>query len=417
MSMKDLKSKNIPNLDINTIKSFSPLLCVYKKSSPKIKVDTNKMYWDEDTFRKKVNISGNAFMSLCLLELADYFKAFKNIDNVKYNYYHIYNFIVKNQLEFYTSYLRNEQGVFVDKKDATNNVLEEIKFEYKEKDFNFSDQAFLMAAFYKHSLNVTGNDHKNFYEFSMDILKMFLHFKDQLYTLSYKELNKLCLALNIFYDYSKNKEGRLLLLDMCEFLMEAYKNSCMITSEEKAENNCMTYLNFYLCFKNTGIAKFMDESVSIGNKLYDIYDPDLEIFITDISKKEITYSSHEIMLYLLVMLMYSGDAESDYESASESIFKNMVINSGLILSWPDAPNLNDRERYSNYSLNAEDMIDEINFRMPSMPLPESSEFAPVFIKHITYDRKKHTFTQSKTNFDSTRNFSIFFLMIYLFKPQ
>lgn len=154
----------------------------------------------------------------------------------------------------------------------------------------------------------------------------------------------------------------------------------------------------------------------MGKKLYDIYEPDSEVFITDIGKKEITYSSDEIMLYLLVMLMCpADDAESDYEGASESIFKNMVIDSGLVLSWPDAPNLSDRERYDNYSLNTEDMLDEINFRMPSVPLPESSEFAPVFIKHITYDKKKHTFTQSKISFDSTKNFPVFFLIIYLFR--
>lgn len=252
MPLKELKSKNIPNLDINTIKSFSPLLCVYKKSNPKMEMGNNKLHWNEDTFRKKIIISSNAFMSLCLLELADYFKTFENIDNAKYNYYHIYNFIAKNQLKFYTSYLRNAQGVFVDKKDATDNVLEEIKLEYKEKGFNFSDQAFLMAAFYKYSLNASENDHKNFYEFSMDILKMFLHFKNQLYSLSFKELNKLCLALNIFYDYSKNKESRVLLLDMCEFLMETYKSSCMAVSEENVENACMTYLNFTFALKIQG---------------------------------------------------------------------------------------------------------------------------------------------------------------------
>lgn len=413
MSVKELKAKNIPNLDINTIKPFSPLLCVYKKSSPKMVSEDNKVYWDEDTFRKKVTISSNAFMSLCLLELSDYFKTFKDIDSTKYNYYHIYNFIAKSQLEFYTSYLRNEEGVFVDKKDAANNVLEEIKFECKEKNFNFSDQAFLMAAFYKYSSDVSRNEHNAFYEFSMDILKMFLHFKDQLYNISYKELNKLCLALNIFYDYSKNKEGRLLLLDICEFLLETYKNNCMISSEEKVENECMTYLNFYLCSKNTGITKFMDEADLISRKLYDMYDPDSEMFITNIDKKEVTYTSTEIMLYLLVMLICSGDTENDYGSAAESVFKNMVIDSGLILSWPDAPNLNDRERYNNYSLNTEDMIDEINFRVPSMPLPESSELAPVFIKHIVFNRKKNIFTPGKTSFDSEKNFLIFFLIIYL----
>lgn len=414
---KELKVKNIPNIDISSIKSFSPLLCIYKKASPKLIELDNKLCFDEDTFRKKVSIYGNALMTLSLLELADYYSSFKDIDENKFNNFYLYNMIAKKQLEFYTSYLRNEEGVFVDKKDITSNILEEIKFESKDKNFNFSDQALLMAAFYKYSCNKVDSDFKNFYDFSMDIFNMLMNFKDQFYNLSYKELNKLCLGLNIYYDYSKNEDAKLMLLDTCELLMETYNNNFELLNDEKVEYDCMTYLNFYLFYKNTNIVKFMDKADLIGKKLYNLYEIDYEIFSNNIDKKEVTYYCSEIMLYLISMLMCSKDDDNSYNNAAESIFNNMVIDSGLILSWPDAPSINDKEKYKNFSMNADDMIEDINFRMPSMPLPESIEFAPVFIKNIVFNKKKMIFTQGKTNFDSIKNFTIFYLIIYLLKPK
>lgn len=414
---KELKVKNIPNFDINSIKSFSPLLCVYKKASPKLIELDNKLCFDEDTFRRKVSILSNAFMTLSLLELADYYKSFKDIDDNKFNNYYLYNMIVKKQLEFYTSYLRNEEGVFVDKKDITSNILEEIKFEDKDKSFNFSDQALLMAAFYKYSCNKMESDSETFYNFSMDIFKMLRNFKDEFYNLSYKELNKLCLGLNIYYDYSKNEDAKIMLLDVCEFLMETYNSNLEFLNEEKVEYDCMTYINFYLFYKNTNIVKFKDKANLIGKKLYNLYDLDYEIFSNNIDKKEVTYYCSEIMLYLISMVMSSIDDENSYSNVAEAVFNNMVIDSGLILSWPDAPNINDKERYENSSMNADDMIEDINFRMPSMPLPENSEFAPVFIKDIVYNRKKMIFTQGKMNFDSIKNFTIFYLILYLLKPN
>lgn len=55
-------------------------------------------------------------MTLCLLELLDYYRSFENIDSNNYDLYTVYNTLAKEQLEFYSSNLRNGEGVFIDKK-------------------------------------------------------------------------------------------------------------------------------------------------------------------------------------------------------------------------------------------------------------------------------------------------------------
>ena len=97
--------------------------------------------------------------------------------------------------------------------------------------------------------------------------------------------------------------------------------------------------------------------------------------------------------------------------------KKFIINSGILPSWPDAPTLDDYERYRGLTLNSNDMVEESYFRMPNLPTPASSGMASVFSKSIMYNKRKDTFTQSKPSFDSYKNFLNFYLFIYLFKDD
>ena len=100
-----------------------------------------------------------------------------------------------------------------------------------------------------------------------------------------------------------------------------------------------------------------------------------------------------------------------------TIYKKFIINSGLITSWPEAPTLDDYERYRGFTLNSNDMVDESYFRMPNIPTPDSTGVAPIFNKYITYNKRKDSFSIRKNTFDSYRNFLNFFLLIHLFKDE
>jgi hypothetical protein len=417
-SIKELKTKSLSSSDISTFDNFSPLLCLYKKANPKIINIDDNLCWDDENFKKEINIDSNALMTLSLLELCNYYKRFEGIDDKKFSLTKLYMIICKKQLEFYTSHFRNEDGVFVDKKETKDSYNGEVSFEEKDKKFKFSSQALLMAAYYRYAFLSDDEDKISYENFALDILNMFIEFKEDLYVLSYEETLKLTLGLNIFFNYSKNKQCKILLLDLCELLCDRFNNDTLISPDKKLEYDCLKYINYILFYKTTGIIKFKEDAKEIYNRLLSLYNTEKGIFIKTTEKKDITFSCTEISLYVLVCLLHGNvnKEQKDNNSIVLDVFKHQLIDSGIILSWPDTPDLNDIERYTNYTLKSEDLIDEQYFRTPSIPTPESCELASVFIKHVVYSKRKETFKISKISFDSYKNMFIFFLLIYILKP-
>jgi hypothetical protein len=410
--INDFKLKNIPNFDINTFKKFSPLLCVYKKANPKVTASSS-MSWDENTFKKEIVISSNAFMTLTCLELVPYYTQFKDIDSRLYAMSKVYSILARKQLDFYTSYLRNSEGVFVDKKDNSDHLADKYSFEDKSSKFKYSDQALLMSAFYKCGCLPDNKDGDAYKSFALDILKMLIDYKSEIYNLSLEETNKLCLAINIFCKYSDSEDAKLLLLDLSDLLIDKMEEKSE-EEETKVENSTLLYLNLTHAYENTKLLKHKEYSEKIYSGLMKLYDNESGIFLKDSDKKEFDFTSEEIIMYLLCVLEHSKNDSSEKDaSCSVEIYKRQLINSGIVLSWPETPTLDSPERYRNFSLKSEDLIDDHSFRMPSIPTPESSELAPIFTKSIQYSRKKEAFSLKKNTFDSSKNMALLFMLIYL----
>ena len=165
-------NKLYSSIDITTNSNFSPLLCVYRKASPTFIHSKNSNGFDEETFKKEINPGTNALMSLCLLELLDYYRSFENIDKNIYSINEIYRNLTKDQLDFYSTHLRNREGVFVDKKNLLENNTKNFNLVDKDKKFKFSDQAFMMLAYYLYSYKNPNDEFSDAYkEFSLEILK------------------------------------------------------------------------------------------------------------------------------------------------------------------------------------------------------------------------------------------------------
>ncbi|MDP4144600.1 MAG: hypothetical protein Q8936_09020 [Bacillota bacterium] len=414
IKFSELKTKNIPNNDISIFKAFSPLLCLYKKGDNKFELIDGELIWNEKKFKKTIVISGNAFMTLSILELADYYKKFKNIHPNKYYLSSIYTAAAKKQLEFYAANLRNFEGVFVDKKDISDSVTQEIKLEEKNNKFKFSDQALLMAAYYKYANNNEDKENESYKMFALDIFNMFLQFRDEIYALPMSDLLTLCLALNIFYEYSGTIEAKALLLDIFEFTIDKYFLN-QVTCRDDLFTQCMLCLNSIMLYKSTNLSKFKDYLSSHIEKLIELYDHNYGIFSKNPTEKLEEFSCEEIMLYVINLLMYYEleSSTNDIGSILADVFKHQVINSGIIGSWPDPPNLDDPERYNNCSFKSEDLIGDQHFKLSTIPSPETSELAPLFIKSVVYNRKKESFIQSKSSFDGAKNTFLFFLLIHL----
>lgn len=172
-------------------------------------------------------------------------------------------------------------------------------------------------------------------------------------------------------------------------------------------------------YKHTGIISFKDGYKEINEKLISLYNSDKNMFMKISDKKEVKYSCLEINLYLLCLLMYSSDEDkkTELKPILSAFYRKFYVNSGFLTSWPDAPTLDEVERYRKLSLRADDMLDETYFRMPALPTPKSSGIASVFLKNLTYSKKKDTFTASKLSFDSNKNMFSFYLIIYLLKDK
>jgi len=408
---RDLRSKSFSKIDINTINLNSPLLCVYKKADAKLKMKEGTLNWNESKVKKEITINSNAFMTLSLLELVDYYRSFKKIDDTKYALSTLYLKLCKEQLEFYASYFRNKDGLFVDKKDITDPMQEEFTFEDKNTKFKFSDQAFMMAAYYKYSS--FENDEEEYEKFALDILDMFTLYKEEIYNVSFEELNKICLALNIFYKYSGLKKCENLLIDFLDLLIEQYNTKPSLIINAKLDYSCMLFINCTLMYNSTSIQKFKDTSDDLFEKLTKLYDSEKGILLKESAEKEVTYTSDEIMLYIYSLILYSDfNTIDDNSNMLQDIFKHQILDSGIVLSWPDSPSLDDSEHYRNFSLKSEDLIQDDNFRAPEAPTPDNNELASIFIKNVVYNKRKENFKQSKSSFDSSKNMFIFFLTIF-----
>lgn len=406
------------SIDVTTNGNFSPLLCMYKKSSPNYIHSKNSNGFDEDTFRKEICPTTNALMTLSILELIDYYNNFKEIDSKFYSLSEVYRKLSNDQLDFYSINLRNSEGVFVDKKNLLESNHKGFNLIDKNKKFKFSDQAFMMISYYLYSEKFPQEEISEKYKkFSLDILEMFLNFKEKIYECSFEEICKTLLAINIFYNSYQDSNTQALIVDLTDFLINKFDEKDYYV--DSLDFTSLFVINLVLSYKHTKMISFHEKSKEIINKLSTLYDEDKEIFLKLSGKKDIKYSCLDINFYFIAFMIFSkeNNCYNDYKNMISSLYRKYYINSGLVPSWPDAPTLDDCERYRGLTLNSSDMLDESYFRMPNLASPSSCGVAPIFNKAITYSKKKDTFSINSSSFDSYRNMFSFYLFILLFKDD
>lgn len=414
-SYRSSKKSSHHNDNISTFDKFSPLICLYRKSSPYLIHSKSSKSFDEASFKKDISPTTNALMTMSLLELVNYYSNYtrnnRNVDSLK----DIYNVLAKEQLDFYYGNLRNSEGVFVEKKNISENGSKGFNLINRDKKLNFVDQSFMMCAYYLYYFNNSDDPSASEYrEFSLEILTMFINFKEALYNSSFDDACKILFSFNIFYKFSKEEDAKSLIIDLSDFLISKFNEKDYYT--DSLEDCALFALTLTDSYKNTKIISFKEKSNEIYAKLENLYDDSKGIFLKLTDKKEFKYSSTEICLYFLALLTHSKDVDNvfEYKNMLSTLYRKYFISSGLILSWPEAPTLDESERYRGLSLHSDDMLDESYFRMPNLPSPESSGMAPIFSKSITYSRKKDEFSKVKETFDSEKNLFIFFSFIHYF---
>lgn len=416
-SIKNYK-KLSSNFDITTSGNFSPLLCIYRKSSPNYIHSKNYNGFDEESFKKDISPITNALLTTSVLNLSTYYSRFKGIDEKLYSYSKAYKTLAKNQLKFYSQNLRSNEGVFIEKRNLSENNHKGFNLVDKNNKFRFSDQAFMMVSYNLYSMMYQEDDlSEDYKKFSLEILQTLIEFKEKIYDSSFEEICKVLTAINMFYSNSKSNDAQVLIIDLTDFLINKFDEKDYYV--ESVDYTSLFSINLMLSFKNTNIITFKDKSKEINSKLSSLYDEEKEVFLKLTSKKELKYSCFDIVFYFLAIYIYSkeDDRENEYKSMISSLYKKYFINSGLITSWPDAPTLDEAERYRGLTFSSSDMLDEGFFRTTTTPTPSSLGVAPIFRRNISYSKKKNTFSNSSSSFDSFKNLFIYQLIIFLFRDD
>ncbi len=404
--------------DISILNNFSPLLCLYRKASPLFIHSKSSHGFDESSFKKEINPSTSAFMTLCLLELSEYYSHYSEGGRNVVSLEKPFKYLAKEQLHFYSENLRNNEGLFVDKKNISDGNSKGFSLVDKDGKFSFSDQAFMMDAYLLYSYyNESDKASDEYIKFSYEILDMFKDYKSALYDLSFAENTQIFLALNIFYKYSSNSDAKKLILDLGDFLITKFQEKDYYL--DSIDDCALFSICLIEAYKHTEIISFKEIAKEINEKLISLYDSDKNIFIKASDKKESKYSCLEVNSYLLSLIMYSisEDKTTELKPVISGIYRKFFVNGGLLTSWPEAPTLDEVERYKKLSLRSDDMLDETYFRMPISPTPKSTGIAPIFIKSLNYSKRKDCLTTTRNSFDSSKNMFNFFLIIYLLKDM
>ena len=404
--------------DISILNNFSPLLCLYKKASPLLIHSKSSHSFDESSFKKEINPTTNALMTLCLLELSEYYSHYNEGKRNVVSLEKPFKYIAKEQLQFYSENLRNNEGLFVDKKNVSDGNIKGFSLIDKDNKFNFSDQAFMMVAYFLYSyFNESDPLSSEYLKFAHEILDMFKNYKNVLYDLSFNENVQIFLALNIFYKYSSDTDVKRLILDLGDFLISKFQEKDYYL--DSIDDCALFSICLMEAYKHTDIISFKEVSKEINEKLINLYDADKNIFIKLSDKKECKYSCLDINFYLLCLLKYSlqDDKPTELKPIISNIYRKFFVNGSLLTSWPEAPTLDEVERYRKLSLRSDDMLEETYFRMPILPTPKGTGLAPIFVKSLTYSKRKDSLSVKRTSFDSNKNMFNFFLIIYLLKDM
>ncbi|EIA25545.1 hypothetical protein SFB3_100G0, partial [Candidatus Arthromitus sp. SFB-3] len=97
---KEFKNRP-PTTDLLNTKHIYPLACLYKKAKPKIKSENNIYHWKQEKIKKNIDILSNAYMTLSILNLAEYYDKIIYNEKKRNDIVKFYVSCAKYQLNYY----------------------------------------------------------------------------------------------------------------------------------------------------------------------------------------------------------------------------------------------------------------------------------------------------------------------------
>ncbi|CDF59456.1 hypothetical protein [Thermobrachium celere] len=280
------------------------LQCIYKKAKPVFLVPTedNINYgiymWDYSSFNKSIKVETQCYAILSMLKLAEkYVEIYPHLSQLLI-------YCSSELYEFLSSFMRDENGLFVDVKNKTKSYDDKINLKINKNNIKLANQLLVFNALlyltklynseiykkYSKELNIERyrSEISNIYAFLSNSL-------DQIISLPSRQLaqyiNILSDCIELDEDNERIEDYKETIALLCDELINRIKANGEV---EKGENNFIP-VSFYTnirCanalingYKSSQIVKFLDFSKKIFEYVLSYYKEDLSLFIKDYDDK------------------------------------------------------------------------------------------------------------------------------------
>jgi len=420
LSEKDINAlmENSPaeNNIKDLLKNYVPLKCIYAKGNPVFVnppieiLNPGRYMWDFDSFDRSITLSAQAFLisSLCIVsELLYEINIIDGLVALKSGRM-IYDFI--------STYLRNDDGLFVNGVDKTKDFEKELKIKISNKKVNLCEQILVFeASIYLNKVSSSelyreykSSKSKKYFSEALSLFEYIYSNYNLLLTMSTKDIalsiSSLSRCTYIIDDLDLKDKFKFLIFNlMCELETRIeITGEIMSESEEETVSSVITHFKAYSAilegYNIIGIDKFKEVASRIYQALNDLYDPSLGLYLTN-NYNHISYTISDVSEIIKCLLLEAGLNDNlEVLDSLRAFYDFSIDKSGIVQS--TVKNI--------ISVNNEDMI--LGENIPSM---EELNKAPIFLKNLKFKiGKKNTTYEISKSYNSL--YGIYASYIFLF---
>lgn len=418
---KDIKklSFNIdstnPSNDI--YQNLTPIKCIYKKAKPEflnpaLEISKQLNYeWISKSFNKIISPSTQSYTILALCNLGEVMYG----EDISLG-----SILIKNAeiiYDFLSTYLRNQDGLFISAEDKTKSLSDDITIKPCQKDSKLTDELCVFEALLclyhitsKNELKAYFNTQNSKYiNEARSIFSYIYENYHDLLELSSKQISLSISTLARCCKYEEDTEHLVYYNQLIALLCAELESRIKATGELERRFNDSTTASFITHFRaasallegsiETGIKKFETLSVRIYDYLADMFDYSMGLFVTGDST-ELNYSIRDIAEIIKGLFVYYSKHKKDRILKIILDFYTSSIEKSKIM-----PSIAERQfKFQNKEV----LITE------ELPLILECNKVPVFLKSFRFVFKRtQTFTVSKYFHSNYALYSSYLFLNYL----
>lgn len=394
-----------------------PLKCIYKKSKPglvnanSVETGCTNYTWDPKSFDRVITSSSQANMILALCTWAE---LLINEDLM------LGSLLVKNAEIFYdflSTYLRNEDGLFISVEDKTKSPDKDVKTKPCQKDSKLRDQLCVFEALMCLHHTTSRSEIKEYFnpqnsKYIVEARSLFNYINENYHDFLEMSSKQISLSISILArccKYETDGEQLVSFNQLIALLCAELESRINVAGILERGYNNSAPASFITHFRaasallegsaETGIKKFSCLSERTFEYLIDLFDYSMGLFITGDST-ELSYSIRDIAEIIKGLYLYCSSYKKERSQKVLLDFFTSSIEKSRIMPSVES-------RYFKYGNREVQIPDEI-------PLFFECSVPPVFLKSFRFIFKKNRYYTLSKYFNSSYSlYSSYLFMNYL----